>query len=224
MAKCTTCGAPLPLKSTVCSYCQTRNDIDLKGMNHNHTGHDTNKMCPRCSKELITINLLEHNHFFIERCETCFGLFFDTGELENLLESSEKGAYEINHHALNAILEENHHADYPVMYLKCPVCQKLMNRVNYGTKSGVIVDKCSAHGIWLDSGELLHLREWIKSGGKILHQIKKEEDLQREYKKKLEIEKEMLKAKYMYGGSAPRKEDLSLSLDLIKIANFFFGK
>jgi Zn-finger nucleic acid-binding protein len=43
-----------------------------------------------------------------------------------------------------------------------------MNRVNYGQRSGVIVDKCMHHGVWLDCGEITHLMEWKQAGGQLL--------------------------------------------------------
>jgi len=52
-----------------------------------------------------------------------------------------------------------------IQYLPCPVCQKLMNRVNFGGISGVIVDVCRGHGTWFDPGELQHIVEFIRSGG-----------------------------------------------------------
>ena len=60
-----------------------------------------------------------------------------------------------------------------------------MNRVNYGVKSGVIIDRCKNHGVWLDGGELRHLMEWMKMGGKLLDQDRKEQ-LKMEELKKLE--------------------------------------
>ena len=41
---------------------------------------------------------------------------------------------------------------------------KYMNRVNYGSRSGVITDQCGKHGTWLESGELRSLLErWCGS-------------------------------------------------------------
>jgi Zn-finger nucleic acid-binding protein len=40
-----------------------------------------------------------------------------------------------------------------------------MNRSNYGSVSGVLVDVCSAHGVWMDAGELERISEWVASGG-----------------------------------------------------------
>ncbi len=57
-------------------------------------------------------------------------------------------------------------------YIKCPVCQKLMNRESFAYKSGVVINSCKDHGIWLDNGQLKSLFEWKKLGGEILHQEK----------------------------------------------------
>lgn len=40
-----------------------------------------------------------------------------------------------------------------------------MNRVNFGRRSGVIVDVCRAHGTWFDAGELVAALEFVAQGG-----------------------------------------------------------
>jgi len=66
-----------------------------------------------------------------------------------------------------------------------------MHRVNFGAKSGVVVDRCKNHGVWLDGGELRHLFEWMKLGGKLLEQERQEqrrkerEQLEKEQRRKL---------------------------------------
>jgi Zn-finger nucleic acid-binding protein len=51
------------------------------------------------------------------------------------------------------------------LYLPCALCGKLMNRINFGRKSGVIVDVCRAHGLWFDLDELPRVLSWVESGG-----------------------------------------------------------
>jgi Zn-finger nucleic acid-binding protein len=51
------------------------------------------------------------------------------------------------------------------LYRPCPVCGALMNRQNYGRKSGVILDLCGVHGIWFDLDELPRVLAWIQGGG-----------------------------------------------------------
>lgn len=189
MANCSNCSAPLPANSIICEYCKTRNDTDLRGLHH-FTTHATEsaRTCPRCAISLRTIDLKINGTFLIERCDRCLGLFFDPAELEALLEATVSNVYDINRSRLDDINNRMSPADNPVTYIKCPVCSKLMNRINFGTKSGVIVDRCRDHGVWLDGGELRHLFEWMKAGGQLLTQ-EREEQLRKEKERELEREK-----------------------------------
>lgn len=183
MARCTNCNAPLPDGSLLCAYCGDRNDIDLRGI-HYYTTHETDqpRTCPRCDTYLKTVNLNLNGTFFIERCDQCMGLFFDPSELEALLEAAVKNVFLIDRTGLDAINANRPQDQYPVSYIKCPVCLQLMNRVNFGAKSGVIVDRCKSHGVWLDGGELRHLMEWMKLGGKLLDQERQEQEKREELK------------------------------------------
>lgn len=189
MPNCTNCSAPLPQGSIVCAYCGSRNDVDLKGV-HYYTTHetDTSRICPRCSIGMKTIDLRIDGRFLIERCEKCLGIFTDPGELEALLEAAVSNVFAIDRTRLGLLSETRLSAEHPISYLKCPVCSKIMNRINFGSRSGVVVDRCKDHGIWLDGGELRQLCEWMKAGGKLLdqerkEQIRKEEALQEEKRK-----------------------------------------
>jgi Zn-finger nucleic acid-binding protein len=55
--------------------------------------------------------------------------------------------------------------EQPVRYLKCPGCARLMNRQNFGRRSGVVVDVCRAHGVWFDAGELGDVVGFVMRGG-----------------------------------------------------------
>ena len=196
MANCTNCAAPLPPNSIKCEYCGSRNDIDLKGV-HYYTTHelDSERICPRCSIRLKTIDLKLDGRFLIERCDTCLGLFFDPGELEAVLDGTVTNVFTINRSQLDSINKVMRASEYGVSYVKCPVCTNIMNRMNFGAKSGVIVDRCKEHGVWLDGGELRQLCEWMKAGGKLL-------DQQRQEERKQEVasqEKERRKAPTQFG-------------------------
>lgn len=189
MSDCINCGAPLPPDSIVCSYCKTRQDIDLKGLyKHKAEKPETDRICPRCDKSLKTVDLKVEGAFYIERCDECFGLFFDPNELEALLDKSVSDVYRVDAAQIDDLNKMKRSADYPVAYIKCPVCRKFMNRVNFGTRSGVIIDTCKEHGIWLDGGELRQLMEWMKAGGKILHQ---QTELESERLKRQELERKL---------------------------------
>ncbi|HBA66554.1 MAG TPA: hypothetical protein DCZ48_10355 [Methylococcaceae bacterium] len=177
MKRCHSCSAPLLANTNLCRYCGTRNDVDLHGKHHFVTiDHESERKCPHCAESLHTIGLdLDDGlgEFMIERCEHCFGLFFDPGEIERLLKSSVSNVFSINQQLLNNISAERYQAhSKKVKYIRCPVCDTFMRRINYGHRSGVVIDRCNAHGIWLDNGEITHLMEWKKAGGLLLHEQK----------------------------------------------------
>ena len=51
-----------------------------------------------------------------------------------------------------------------------------MHRKLQGQRSGVVVDSCREHGLWLDSGELRQLMEWSRAGGEKLDQEHREQE------------------------------------------------
>ncbi len=135
------------------------------------------------------------------------GLFFDPEELNALLDASVNQVYSIN---LRKIWEMNQMVgedkERSAVYIQCPVCRGLMNRVNFGARSGVVIDQC-VHGIWLDNGELRRLLEWRKAGGQLYHETviaerHKQEELIR---KKMETEKN--KAVHRSVSQANRSEE-----------------
>ena len=89
------------------------------------------------------------------------------------------GGQFVEHAALRDLLERHDQLDIPrvrpapvprpaveqVRYVACPVCRTLMNRKNYGAGSGVVVDVCSKHGTWFDTGELPRVLAFVESGG-----------------------------------------------------------
>ncbi len=224
MANCTNCSAPLPPNSIVCEYCGSRNDIDLKGVNY-FTTHvsESERICPRCGIRLETIDLKIDGRFLIERCAQCLGLFFDPGELEALLQATVSNVFAINRSQLDSINANMRASEYGITYIKCPVCAKLMNRVNFGAKSGVIVNRCREHGVWLDGGDLRHLFEWMKAGGKLLDQERQEQIK----KEEAELEKSRYKSPDVGGysfdeyGGALRDEDPDLFQMVVRAIRFF---
>ncbi len=113
-----------------------------------------------------------------------------------------------------------------VVYLKCPVCSNFMNRVSFGSKSGVVVDRCKEHGIWLNAGELRHLFEWKKAGGQLLHEqreLEKKELERREQEQKDRDKDRYLDLSYYSmsnGQYSSRKDDVDLVDVLKKVASW----
>jgi len=166
---CVNCGAPLPPKSNVCRYCETLNDTDLRALNSSKSkGSASERPCPRCKAPLDSIRLKLEIPIEIDRCAKCYGIFFDPGELEEVLDTSVKRAHDVDLERLDTLVrEETSDRDYKeVKYVPCPDCGEFMHRKSYGAKAGVVVDRCRLHGVWLDGGELNRLLKWAKAGGR----------------------------------------------------------
>ncbi|MBN1600957.1 MAG: zf-TFIIB domain-containing protein [Chitinispirillaceae bacterium] len=216
MPNCKTCAAPLPPYSSRCEYCGAKSDVDLKGIQeYTITQAYSQRHCPLCSLPMESITLNEIPGFTIERCPKCMGLFFDPEELNALLDASVNQVYSIN---LRKIWEMNQMAgqdnERTAVYIQCPVCKGLMNRVNFGARSGVVIDKC-IHGIWLDNGELRKLLEWRKAGGQLYHETVVAERLKQEelIRKKKEEEKNKVASSMYFTDKSSQKSPADIDLE-----------
>lgn len=171
---CVNCGAPLPPRSNICKHCNTLNDVDLRAIHARVTPAGPSlRACPRCECPMQAIELGGNTRMRIERCQKCLGLFFDPGELETLVDSSVRQTTEVDYQRIQQIIDEESIAERPpTEYVKCPECLKLMNRKRYGSRAGVVVDRCKQHGVWLDGGELSQILKWAHAGGR-KHDAKK---------------------------------------------------
>ncbi|MGL1933322.1 MAG: zf-TFIIB domain-containing protein [Desulfotalea sp.] len=170
ITKCTSCSAPLPKNKTICTYCNTRNMVDIQGYgSYNSAQAQELRQCPGCKTEMKTIDVangkIGNDQFIIDKCPKCHGLFFDNEELHQLLENKTAKVNYVNNGRLTEISETR--PEINITYRPCPICKSLMNRTNFGARSGIVIDQCREHGIYLDSGELRQLLEWRKAGGHI---------------------------------------------------------
>src|SRR5579859_6095606 len=111
----------------------------------------TGAPCPRCAKPLhvgadAAIVAIEEGGVAHE-CVGCGGVFVDRRLLERIAARSHDPG---EHGAPPAAVATGVSAEdlERVRYLLCPVCRSAMNRVNFGRRSGVIVDVCRTHGTW----------------------------------------------------------------------------
>lgn len=169
MARCHSCSAPLPANSNRCRYCCVRNDVDIQGKLDFSIENDySQRICPECEIPLQTISVQMQQTLEIERCTTCYGLFFDPGEIQLMLQNSVSDELPTHFQLLGNINRDRYQRQNKIKYLKCPICRVLMNRVNFAKRSGVVIDQCRNHGVWLNNGEITHLMEWKKAGGQQL--------------------------------------------------------
>ena len=214
---CTNCGAPLPAKSRICTFCNTLNDTNLRGV-RTTARHDAGSRgnCPRCEEPLTVTAIAQEPPIDIDRCNRCHGIFFDPGELEDMLERSGSGKIRwVDRDRLRAIIaEETPTCDFKqVTYLPCPDCGERMNRRNFGIKTGVVTDQCREHGIWLDGGELHRLMKWRAAGGQIQDaKAKAERELAeaRMERRKAKIEAAAARPEHRLSGYRDRDSDFGM--------------
>lgn len=113
-----------------------------------HTG----RRCPRCKAELIRQALGPNQ---VERCASCHGVWIAAAEFNQLLADLDRLEAVRKHELLHREPEQ------AVSYIACPRCSEIMERLNFGRSSGIMVDTCKRHGIWLDRGELRRVAEHL---------------------------------------------------------------
>lgn len=161
IGKCKNCGGTL--NGIICSYCGMRNSIDLRETYEVHK--ETQRVCPDCEIFLETIMIDKSEELYVEKCKHCHGIFLDFGELEALMEREIVKSEKRDLKRLTEIVNNPLVREEKVKYKKCPECRKMMSRLNYQQRSGVIMDRCSSCGYWLDAGELRQIMEWAKLEG-----------------------------------------------------------
>lgn len=173
---CPECGAAVSQDSTRCQYCTALLQTVacprcLKMMFAGSKycphcgalaadvtrGKMSPRLCPRCQVMLIDIRVADTP---LEQCTKCRGAWVDIGSFEHICEIADQHQV-----ATGYRLPPRPQIDPHVHYLPCPQCRNLMARVNYAGRSGIVVDVCRAHGIWLDHDEMLQIIAFIRSGG-----------------------------------------------------------
>ena len=120
--------------------------------------------CPACSSLMPPRQV---GGVAVNECLSCHGLWAP-GESFDLLVSraleARQQASPAELHALKPRVTGSNPARQGVQYRNCPECERHMARRNYRKKSGIIIDRCTEHGVWLDADELEQIAGFILSG------------------------------------------------------------
>jgi Zn-finger nucleic acid-binding protein len=173
---CPECGAAVSADSTRCQYCNAWLQTVacprcLKMMFAGSkycphcgalteglaVGRDSGHMCPRCQVKLTDVQVADTP---LEECTRCGGAWVDVSKFEHICETAD-----LQQVSTGLQLPPPVEIDANVHYLPCPQCGKLMSRMNYAGRSGIIIGVCRSHGIWLDRDEMRRIIEFIRSGG-----------------------------------------------------------
>lgn len=119
--------------------------------------------CPNCSQPMKPVRIGKTS---MQQCGPCGGSWLTTDAFTALCTDLEARAAV----AASAAVESAPRAAPAVRlgavrYRRCAACKNLMNRVNFGRVSGVVIDLCKGHGVWFDDGELPRVLAFVASGG-----------------------------------------------------------
>jgi len=108
-------------------------------------------ICPVCKYDMIVV---EYRSIELDYCNSCKGVWFDTGELELLLKSQD---LEEPKAFLDGIINSQE-AISPEKKRNCPICGHKMKKTAIGEQPKILIDICrNGHGLWFDGGEVAQL-------------------------------------------------------------------
>jgi len=144
-------------------------------------GPATKKTCPRCTVPLQQITV---GKWTADECIHCGGLWISVASFDQIVSDAQARTA-----ATGLQLPDAPPVDTEVRYIHCPQCNQLMNRMNYAERSGVVIDICRPHGIWLDRGEIGRITDFIISGGLDRARAIQQEQIQRD-RRALEVDRQ----------------------------------
>ncbi len=116
--------------------------------------------CPRCEVAMTPLHLGGSR---LNECRSCGGLWVNRETFEGICQDREQQEAVLGQPAFQEVDESTKRPKR--LYIPCPSCKKLMNRMNFAGCSGIIVDWCKEHGTWLDHSELPQIIAFIREGG-----------------------------------------------------------
>jgi len=160
---CIFCGAPLPKQGLNCSYCNKLNPLNKKIVESKKEEKSQSKyLCPVCH---IRLEEFRDSTLFLEYCSRCDGILIKEEEFERLINYKTDPTNQFNPHYLRFVQDHPRDNRKKSKFQNCPVCKEIMSVINYKKNSGILLDICEEHGVWLDGGELQQIIDWYAVGG-----------------------------------------------------------
>jgi len=98
--------------------------------------------------------VVEYHNIELDYCNSCKGVWFDSGELELLLKSY---GLEEPKTFFDGIFNSQEAAS-PEKKRNCPICGHKMKKTAIGGQPEILIDVCrDKHGLWFDGGEVTQL-------------------------------------------------------------------
>jgi Zn-finger nucleic acid-binding protein len=174
---CASCFAAMFAGSRFCARCGAEVTREL-------LAEGEQLPCPRCREPMQALRL---GGTTARECSACGGLWLDPASLQRLSDAREERADVVG--VLAGRLPTAAAPPDLVRYVPCPCCRKLMNRKNFAQSSGVVLDVCAKHGVWLDRGELERVLGFVSSGGLARARAREQERLREEQRLLVALQK-----------------------------------
>jgi Zn-finger nucleic acid-binding protein len=129
--------------------------------------------CPECRNAMATLAI---GDLPLLECSACDGVWVGAAEFDRICAEHETQAAVLNRKPPQPPSPRRNH----IRYRPCVNCGKMMNRVNFGRLSGIIIDICRGHGAFLDAGELHAIVTFITEGGLDRARQRERDDLEEE--------------------------------------------
>jgi Zn-finger nucleic acid-binding protein len=178
---CPNSGAGAPDDATSCTYCGSRlatvacpsclGSMFVGSQFCPHCGakaamvEDTSAAtlpCPGCNGEMRGA-LVGTTPMHL--CESCGSSWLARDVFESLCADREQQGRVSSTFGAPVAAPKTRSSSGAVRYVSCPACHKILNRVNFGRSSGIVVDVCKPHGIWFERDELRAVLAFVAQGG-----------------------------------------------------------
>ncbi len=190
VTRCGSCGAPVGPDVNNCDYCggtivRDRKSLGLVCPECYGRNESDSRYCTSCGVEFLPQSLPEDGEVHkcpcdatemvvrsvsgvrIQECIECLGMWVPENHLDRLISKAVKAQEALPSSSLGMSRKHKQKSVYTtrVQYRPCPVCEALMNRKNFDNRSGIIIDICADHGVWLDADELEDIAGYITEKG-----------------------------------------------------------
>lgn len=105
--------------------------------------------CPKCEatmeeKKYRTI----HGNVMFDQCTGCKGFWFDSGEAEKIKDAHMPDYIDLGDPEVGKEFNK-------IRDIKCPRCDKQMDKVTDPKQRHIEFESCAAHGVFMDAGEFV---------------------------------------------------------------------
>lgn len=232
--RCPSCGAPVAGAAGECGHChaalhpvrcpwcfgwtftETR-DCARCGSTALPPAEGSPASCPSCR---VPLSARASGKARLAACAGCSGVWADADSFRTICADHESQTAYLGEGSLLRGPAASDPQSSPILYRPCAVCGELMNRFNFAGCSGVILDACKPHGVWLDADELRLIVAFIRGGGLDMARAKEQRGLELERRRLQQAARDPEPGDSDYAQGTIRPS-IAASRDLLR---FFLGK